>query len=86
LTPESIFSIVNPWLGNGEWSVTGLLDRWISGATTGFDWDSQGIIFRSRRLRSIVEIKRIKGPIVKSKDAAEDHGLKLCKDWVDKQV
>ena len=36
---------------------------------TGFDWDSQGIIFRSGRLGSTVEIKRIKGPIVSSKDA-----------------
>jgi hypothetical protein len=53
---------------------------------TGFDWHSQGIIFRSGRLGSIVEITRIEGPIVNSKDAAEEHGLKLCKDWIDKQV
>ena len=53
---------------------------------TGFDWGSQGIIFRSGRLGWIVEIKRIKGPIVNSKDAAEEHGRKLCKDWIDKHV
>src|SRR5215831_18105418 len=53
---------------------------------TGFDWDSHGIIFRSGRPGSIVEIKRIKGPIVNSKDAAEEHGLKLCKDWVDDRL
>ena len=41
---------------------------------TGFDWDSHGIIFRSGRPGSIVEIKRIKGPIVNSKDAAEETG------------
>jgi len=52
---------------------------------TGFDWYSQGTIFRtSRRLDSIVEIKRIRGPIFDSKEAAEEHGLKLCKDWIDK--
>jgi hypothetical protein len=52
---------------------------------TGFDWYSQGTIFRtSRRLDSIVEIKRIRGPTFDSKEAAEEHGLKLCKDWIDK--
>jgi len=51
-----------------------------------FDWHSQGIIFRSGRLGSIVEITRIKGPIVNSKDAAEEHGLKLCKDWIDNRL
>src|SRR5262245_22595975 len=53
---------------------------------TGFDWDSHGIIFRSGRPGSTIEIKRIKGPVVNSKDAAEEHGLKLCKDWVDDRL
>jgi hypothetical protein len=52
----------------------------------GLDWYSQGIIFgASRRLSSIVEIKRIRGAIFKSKEAAEAHGLQLCKDWIDKR-
>ena len=52
---------------------------------TGFDWYSQGIILRPGRLSSIVEVKRIKGPIFNSKDAAEEHGLQLCRDWIDKR-
>jgi hypothetical protein len=53
---------------------------------TEHDWCSQGTIFRaSRRLDSIVEIKRIRGPIFSSREAAEEHGLNLCKDWIDKQ-
>jgi hypothetical protein len=52
---------------------------------TGFDWDSQGIIFRPGRLASIVEIKRIEGPIFNSKEAAEQHGLTLCREWIDKR-
>gem|GEM_PF-1121678 len=51
---------------------------------TGFDWYSQGIILRPARLSSIVEIKRIQGPIFNSKEEAEQHGLALCKDWIDK--
>ena len=50
-----------------------------------FEWYSQGTILRPGRLGSVVEIKRIRGPIFNSKEAAEDHGLKLCKDWIDKR-
>jgi hypothetical protein len=52
---------------------------------TGFDWYSQGIILRPARVGSIVEVKRIEGPIFSSKEAAEQHGLELCKDWIDKR-
>jgi hypothetical protein len=52
---------------------------------TGFEWYSQGIILRSARLGAVVEVKRIRGPIFNSKKAAEEHGLKLCKDWIDKR-
>jgi hypothetical protein len=52
---------------------------------TAFDWYSQGIILRPGRLSSIIEVKRIEGPIFNSKEAAEEHGLKLCKDWIDKR-
>jgi hypothetical protein len=48
---------------------------------TGFQWYSQGTILRPGRLGS----KRIKGPIFNSKEAAEQHGLELCKDWIDKR-
>jgi len=52
---------------------------------TGFDWYAQGIILRPGRLGSIVEIKRIKVPIFDNMEAAEQHGLVLCKDWIDKR-
>jgi len=52
---------------------------------TGFDWYSQGIVLRPGRLSSIVEVKRLEGPIFNSKEAAEEHGLELCKDWIDKR-
>src|SRR5215831_15572376 len=55
---------------------------------TRFDWYSQGTIFRtSRRLDSIVEIKRIEftAQTFKTKKQAEKHGLELCKEWIDKR-
>jgi hypothetical protein len=51
-----------------------------------FDWYSQGTILRPARLGSVVEIKRIKGGIFNSKEAAEEDGFRLCKDWIDKRL
>jgi hypothetical protein len=53
---------------------------------TGFDWYSQGIILRPGRFSSIIEVKRIEGPIFNSKEAAEEHGQKLCKEWIDTRL
>ncbi len=52
---------------------------------TGFEWYSQGTILRAGRLGSVVEVKRIQGPIFNGTEAEEEHGLKLCKDWIDKR-
>ena len=52
---------------------------------TGFDWYAQGTILRPGRLGSIVQIKRIEGEMFDSKEAAEEHGLKLCREWIDKR-
>jgi hypothetical protein len=50
---------------------------------TEFEWYSQGIILRPRRLSSIVEVNRLEGLIFNNKEAAEQHGVQLCKDWID---
>jgi hypothetical protein len=51
---------------------------------TEFDWYSHGTIFRRGRLSSIREVKRIDGLIFNGEEAAEQHGLELCKEWIDK--
>jgi hypothetical protein len=71
-----------------QWGIERYKDFLISSSpvptfATGFDWHSQGIILRPGRLSSIVEVKRIEGPIFNSKEEAEQHGLQLCKDWID---
>ena len=43
------------------------------------------VILRFGRLSSIVEVKRIVGPVFNSREAAEEHGLRLCKEWIDKR-
>jgi len=47
------------------------------------DWGSQGIVFTNTPQGSIM-IQRLEGAVVfKSKRAAEEHGLKLGKKWID---
>ena len=51
-------------------------------------WWSSGLIF-DRDLSQTIEIKRIQGStdvIFKVKQEAEEHGLKLCRDWIDEQI
>jgi hypothetical protein len=52
---------------------------------TGFNWYAHGTVLRPARLGSIVEVKRIQGPIFNSKEEAGQHGLQLSKDWIDKR-
>jgi repressor LexA len=47
---------------------------------TGFEWNSENIIFRAGRLGSIVEIKRIQGPIFNSKEDVYDFVLKAIRE------
>jgi hypothetical protein len=49
-------------------------------------WYSRGLVF-DRDLNQTIEIKRIesKRRTFKTKKQAEQHGLDLCKAWVDKQ-
>jgi hypothetical protein len=50
---------------------------------TGFTWYAQGTVLRPGRFSSIIEVKRIEGLIFNSKEEVEQHGLQLCKDWID---
>jgi len=85
LTPEKYRSHGGDAMGMERYKGFLIDGSAIPSFVTRFDWYSQGTIFRtSRRLDSIVEIKRIRGPTFDSKEAAEEHGLKLCKDWIDK--
>ena len=46
---------------------------------------SVGIIYERGRLGSIIQVQRIEGELFESKAQAEQHGVKLCKEWIDKQ-
>jgi hypothetical protein len=46
---------------------------------------SVGIVCKPTPRGSTIEVKRIEGRSFESKEEAEQHGLKLCKEWVDDQ-
>jgi hypothetical protein len=48
---------------------------------TGQQSRSLGIVLKSGRLGSVIEVKRIEGPTFDGKQEAEQHGLELCKAW-----
>jgi hypothetical protein len=50
--------------------------------TNGFT--SVGIVYKERRPGSFTGIKRIEGELFERKEPAEQHGLELCKEWIDK--
>ena len=51
-------------------------------------WCSRGLVF-DPDLTQTIEIKRIVTPTdltFRAKKLAEEHGLKLCRDWIDEQT
>src|SRR5215813_6754227 len=46
---------------------------------------SVGIVYKRNQLGSIIQVRRIEGELFESKEQAEQHGVKLCTEWIDKQ-
>jgi hypothetical protein len=53
--------------------------NWRTGST------SVGIVYERNKLGSIIQVQRIEDELFESKEQAEQHGLELCKEWIDKQ-
>jgi hypothetical protein len=47
---------------------------------------SVGVVYGHDQSGSIIQIQRIEGELFESKEQAEQHALKLCKEWIDKQT
>ena len=47
---------------------------------------SVGIVYEQGQFGSIIHVQRIEGELFESKEQAEQHGLELCKAWIDKQT
>jgi hypothetical protein len=49
-------------------------------------YTSVAIVSKQIRPGSFVQVQRIEGELFESKGQAEQHGLELCKEWIDKQT
>jgi hypothetical protein len=49
-------------------------------------WRSLGVICAKTSRKSIIEIRHLEGSVFKTREAAEDNGLELCKNWLDKNL
>jgi len=46
---------------------------------------SVGIVYKRGQFGSIIQVQRIEGELFETKEQAEQHGIELCKEWIDKQ-
>jgi hypothetical protein len=44
-----------------------------------------GIVYEREQFGSIIQVQRIEGELFATKEQAEQHGIELCKEWIDKQ-
>jgi hypothetical protein len=48
-------------------------------------YTSVGIVYERGQFGSVIQVQRIEGELLESKEQAGQHGLELCKEWIDKQ-
>ena len=46
---------------------------------------SVGIVYDRGQFGTIIQVQRIEGELFETKEQAEQHGIELCKEWIDKQ-
>jgi len=46
---------------------------------------SVGIVYDRGQFGTIIQVQRIEGELFETKEQAEQHGVELCKEWIDKQ-
>jgi hypothetical protein len=49
-------------------------------------WRSLGVVCAKTSRGSVIEIRHLEGTVFKTKETAEDNGLELCKNWLDKNL
>jgi hypothetical protein len=46
---------------------------------------SIGVVYKRDKFGSLIQVQRIEGELFESKEQAEQHGVELCKEWIDNQ-
>ena len=48
-------------------------------------YTSVGIVYERDEFGTIIQVQRIEGELFETKEQAEQHGVELCKEWIDKE-
>ena len=48
-------------------------------------YTSVGIVYERGQFGTIIQVQRIEGELFETKEQAEQHGVELCKEWIDKE-
>jgi hypothetical protein len=43
-----------------------------------------GVVYKRDKFGSLIRVHRIEGKLFENKEQAEQHGIELCKEWIDK--
>ena len=46
---------------------------------------SIGVVYKRDKFGSLIRVRIIEGKLFESKEQAEQHGVELCKEWIDEQ-
>jgi len=46
---------------------------------------SVGLVYMRDKFGSMIQVQKIEGMLFENKEQAEQHGVELCKDWIDKR-
>jgi hypothetical protein len=47
---------------------------------------SIGAVYQRDKFGSMIQVQRIEDKLFESKEQAEQHGIELCKEWIDKHL
>ena len=47
---------------------------------------SIGVVYKRDKFGLLIRVHRIEGKLFENKEQAEQHGIELCKDWIDKHL
>jgi hypothetical protein len=47
---------------------------------------SIGVVYKRKPFRRIIQLQRIEGDLFGTNNQAEQHGVQLCKEWVDSKI
>jgi hypothetical protein len=46
---------------------------------------SVGVVYKRDKFGSMIQVQRIEGKFFEKNEQAEQHGVELCKEWIDNQ-